>query len=195
MKMIFFDVETAGIGIEYPIIQIAMVAVFESDFEVCDEFSLRIRFDEKKADKRALDMNHYDPELWKKVGVPSEEASDRICNFLNKHATHRRVSKAGKPYNVCRLAAHNANFDAERLWLLLKDRFVPADRRVLCTMQRALWWFQERSQFPEPENYKLKSLCEYFNIHANPDRLHDAIEDVRLTVALARRLSAEGVAV
>jgi DNA polymerase III epsilon subunit-like protein len=90
---------------------------------------------------------------------------------------------------VAQLAGHNgASFDGPRIQRLYKDAgaFLPADPRVLDTMQRAMWWFQERGI--RPESFKLEALCNYFGIPIGEGETHDALADVRLTIQLARRL-------
>jgi len=49
-----------------------------------------------------------------------------------------------------------------------------------------MWWFDEHSEAERPKNLKLDTVCEYFSI-MKPGA-HDALVDVRLTAALARRL-------
>jgi len=53
-------------------------------------------------------------------------------------------------------------------------------------VQLALWWFATKGE-KQPRNYQLVTLCEHFGIeHADA---HDALGDVRATIALAKRLS------
>ena len=113
--------------------------------------------------------------------------------MLNRYRTIQFISKKGKPYKVARLVGHNAaSFDGPRLMALFKsmDLFLPADPRFRCTCQRALWHFDESGQ-KHPENFKLETLCKHFGIQLTG--AHDALEDVRATVALSRVLRSSGI--
>ena len=54
-----------------------------------------------------------------------------------------------------------------------KKIYLPADPRVRCTMQRAMWWFDE-ARIEPPKDYKLGTLCEYFGIAVS--ETHEALE-------------------
>jgi DNA polymerase III epsilon subunit-like protein len=47
-----------------------------------------------------------------------------------------------------------------------------------------MWYFDERGV--TPSDYKLETLCKYFGI--TTEGAHDALTDVRMCAALARRL-------
>ena len=66
--------------------------------------------------------------------------------------------------------------------------FLPASPRVLCTMQRAIWMFHEDKSLTPPRNFKLGTLCEYFGVSLPSEAAHDALNDVRATVALYRAM-------
>ena len=63
-------------------------------------------------------------------------------------------------------------------------RFLPAHRRVLCTLQRAMWCFQEHPDEPRPADFKLATLCQYFGVAHHAARAHEALADLSATVAL-----------
>ena len=153
-----------------------------------ETFEIKIFFDPRDCDPRALEMNHWSEEAWR--GAPQAElAAHRFAGFLRAHATHPLISKAGKPYRVAKLIGHNAaGFDGPRLTRLFQrcEMFMPADFRIRCTLQRALWYFDERPELVPPVDFKLATLCQYFQIPVT--ETHEALADVRLTAALARAL-------
>ena len=100
-------------------------------------------------------------------------------------------SRAGRPYHLAQLAAHNADFDGPRLrnWFRRQKEFLPASRRVLCTLQRAMWLFHEETTLTPPADYRLATLCEYFGVPFGEDEQHDALADTRATVAVYRAMA------
>ena len=48
---------------------------------------------------------------------------------------------------------------------------------VLCTKQRALWLFDEDKSLTPPENFQLRTLCEYFGVPLTRENAHDAFYD------------------
>ena len=191
-RMVFFDLETGGVLPHHPDIQLAAIAVDQARFAELETFEAKIAFEPSSADPAALELNHYTPEAWAKAEAPIRVVS-RFTDFLDRHKSLEMVSaRTGRPYQVAVLCGHNAaSFDGPRLQALFKyyGRFLPADPRVRCTCQRALWWFDERPDKPLPENFKLATLCRYFGIPVAES--HEALADVRLTIALARALSQE----
>ncbi len=191
-NLVFFDLETAGIAESSAIIQIAAIAV-NSQLRELDSFETKIRFDIAGASTDALAKNCFEPTVWKRLARRPDEAAKRFGDFLRQHATVDMVSaRTGKPYQLSQLVAHNAAFDGPMLqaWFKQRGMFLPASRRVFCTMQRALWLFHEHQDMTPPANYKLGTLCEYFSIPLSDDEAHDAIADVRATVELYRMLMA-----
>ncbi len=191
MVVVYFDLETGGLQPTHPIIQLAAVAVEENAWEELGSFEAKLLFDESEADAEALKINHYDPEVWKKHGKSPNAVALLFARFLEPFKAIQMISKrTGRPYSVARLAGHNAaTFDGPRLQALFSGlgMFLPADPRVRCTLQRALWYFEESGK-PAPCNYKLESLCKHFGIEIPESGAHDALVDVRLTIQLARAM-------
>lgn len=200
MRGIYFDLETGGLRDDAPIIQIAAVAVEESTWTELDHFEAKIRFIEEEAEPKALELNHYDPEVWKATAVPLPKALAGFSAFIEPHREIRMVSqRTGNPYTVARLIGHNAaTFDGPRLKNAYAQTgmFLPADQRIRCTVQAALWWFDAHGiqvgSEGGPKNFKLTELCRWFGLTVD-ENAHDALADVRMNVALARVLRA-GVA-
>jgi DNA polymerase III epsilon subunit-like protein len=187
MKIIFFDLETGGLDhARHPIIQIAAIAV-DAELQPIDQFECKLKFPIDSADIQALEVNHYDVEIWRKEGVEPAKAVQLFSNFLKRHADIARKSKTGNPYSVAQLAGHNAaTFDFAFLKRLYEDHksFLSASYRVLDTLHRAAWHFQENP--PGPDSLKLQTLAEYFGVEST--KAHDGLEDVRTTIAVYRKI-------
>lgn len=112
-------------------------------------------------------------------------------SFLCRHATVDLISDRGSTFRVAQLVAHNAEFDTGflRNWYSNLSIFFPASYRALCTLQRALWLFDENKSLTPPVNYKLGTLCQYFGVELSDENAHDALADVRATLALYREMT------
>jgi DNA polymerase III epsilon subunit-like protein len=188
-RAVYFDLETGGVEPEHPDIQLAAIAVDEESWTELETFERNIAFDPDRAVLEALQINHYSPEAWADA-QPRRLVLSQFIAFLDRHRTVRLVShRTGRAYMAAKLIGHNAaTFDGPRLIRAAKAEsfWLPIDLRVRCTVQRAMWWFDERRIEP-PRDYKLATLCKYFGIPVNG--AHEALTDVRLTIALARALS------
>jgi len=189
MNVVYFDTETGGLKPEHPTIQLAAIAV-APDWKEVQTFERKIIFDPSKCDPEALAMNSYRPELWK-AAVPERQAVGEFSIFLNAHRSIELVSKrSGRPYTVARLAGHNVvGFDLERVAAMFKRHgaFFPVDfRTVLDTRYGAVWHFERRPGEKKPDDFKLTGLAKHFGISI--EGAHDALVDVRLSIALSKRL-------
>lgn len=190
MRLVFFDLETGGLDWNrHPIIQIAAIAVDEQLNEL-GTFEAKVDFDLAAADADALAKNSYDREAWNRESLGASEACARFSGFLKRFADVRMVSqRTGNPYNVAQLVGHNAaSFDSPFLQAFFQKQgaFLPASYRVMCTLQRAIWYFHERPDIVPPTEFKLGTLCDALGIVL--ENAHDALADVRATVALYRCL-------
>jgi len=127
------------------------------------------------------------------MAMKPEDAAKEFSKFLRRHATVDMLSKAQKPYQVAQLVAHNAAFDGPRLSRFFRNQnaFLPASRRVYCTLQRAFWHFHENPHCTPPADYKLGTLCEYFGVSHRKEEAHDALADVRATLGLYAAIVSE----
>jgi len=185
--IVFFDLETGGLELTHPIIELAMVAT-DMQYQTVSELHMRLKFDESKADEQALEINHYDKKLWDETAVSVLTAVQRIDGFLAGYRSVQMISRrTGNPYTVARLAAHNATFDGPRIFRIYEQlgKFLAADRRVLDTLQMALWYCLKHKQ--APENYKLGTLCQFFGLETGES--HTALDDCKAAVRLAAHLS------
>jgi len=190
-KLVFFDLETAGLKNDPSIIQIAAIAIDE-ELKELESFEVKVQFDAKAGDSKSLDMNCFEPRVWKRFARPADEAALLFGDFLRRHATIRRISKkTRKSYHVAQLVAHNGvSFDGPllRAWYRKLNLFLPASSRVMCTLDRAQWFFFEQQSENLPANFQLRTLCDYFGISLSKDEAHDAMHDVRATVELYRAM-------
>lgn len=189
-RLVVFDLETSGLREDvHDVVQFAAIAVDEQWREL-ETLELKVHFDVTRADRQALEINGYDAAVWEKEALVAPLARGRIADFLRRHSTLTKTSRAGKPYTVARVCGHNAaTFDGRFLaaWFKRADQFLPAACfEALDTLALARW-----ASFvtpPGPRDHKLGSLCEWLGVvHGGA---HEALADVRATVEVARRLSA-----
>jgi DNA polymerase III epsilon subunit-like protein len=191
VSVVFFDTETGGLTPAHPTIQLAAIAV-DSEWNELETFERKISFDVAKADPEALKLNHYDARAWQDA-FSEKVVVGLFAAFLKRHASVELVSRrTGNPYSVARLAGHNVvGFDLEWLAAAFKrhGQFFAADFRSVCdTRHGAVWFFEAHPELERPADFKLVTLATYFGIPT--DGAHDALFDVRLSIALARRIVA-----
>jgi DNA polymerase III epsilon subunit-like protein len=186
-RLVFVDLETTGLEPWRPVMQIAAVAVARNLAEL-ESFEAKIKFPKRWADPAALRKVHYSPALWRRDAKPARLVAESFAAFLTRHATVDMISANGMPFRVAQVVAHNAAFDGAflRNWFDRLGLFFPGHFRMLCTVQRAIWLFQEDLSLTPPEDYKLGTLCQYFGVRLPPEEAHDALNDVRATVKLYR---------
>ena len=189
-RLLFVDLETGGVEPWRPIIQIAAIAVTSSLREL-ESFEAKIHFDESVAAPEALRKNHYSRERWLREGRRSRDVAEDFTRLLRRHATIDQTATSGRVFQVAQLVAHNGAFDGGflRAWFERLNLFLPASPRVLCTMQRAIWLFHEHKSLTPPADFKLGTLCQYFGVSLPAEDAHDALNDVRATVALYREMN------
>lgn len=185
---LFFDVETSGLEPHHSVIQLAAIAINDQTGSEVSSFERKVRFNAVLAEVNALEMNHYDPAVWK---AEAEEPATVIAKFIDWARPYfciEMVSKSsGKKYKVGKLAGHNVvAFDLVRLRGMFGQMFFPFSYHAKDTLQRALWLFDEHPSIKRPESLKLSVLCSYFGIPTN--NAHDALIDVRMSAALARAI-------
>jgi DNA polymerase-3 subunit epsilon/ribonuclease T len=189
-QTIFVDIETGGLDPKrHPIIQIAAIAVDDTG-EPVEAFEAKVRFDERKANKHSLRKNHYHPGIWAKEAREPADVAQAFAQFLRRHARVPMISAKGEAYFVAQLVAHNAAFDGPFLqsWYERLNSYLPARRQVLCTLQRAIWYFVENPRLSPPKDFKLATLCEYFGVPFHAAAAHEALADVTATMLLYQKL-------
>lgn len=191
-KIVVFDLETAGLAEDAEIIQLSAVAV-DGEWNELDVYNCKIQFDASMAEPTALEINHYDKEVWAKEAKARSEVINEFSKFLGKYKCVEMVSKrTGAPYSVALLAGYNAaTFDGPRLKRFFGGTFLPAHPRVLCVMQRVLWLAQESPGF-RPESFSLGNVAKALGLSS--DGAHDALNDVRTTIQVMKAIRSAAVA-
>jgi len=194
-RVVCFDLETTGLSPwKHQIIQFAGVAIDLATWEELGGLEVKINFDLAKATKEALEVNHFDQAVWDREAVSQEDARDQVSEFLRDHSTLEKTSKKkGTKYMVARLMGHNAAmFDCPFLtaWFKKAGQFLPAESYApMDTLQLARWkLLMAGTECPALGN-SLVELCEMFDIPFKG--AHDALNDVRATIALAKLLIAD----
>ena len=138
-----------------------------------------------------MPFSKFKPRVWKREAIAPREAARRFAAFLRRHATFEMISASGRSYRIAQLAGHNAErFDGPFIhaWYRRQKVFCPARYMSLCTKQKALWLFEEDKSLTPPADFKLGTLCQYFNVKLRKEDAHDALVDVRATVELYRAM-------
>lgn len=188
-RTVFVDVETGGLEIHRPILQIAAIAV-DGELEELEQFEVKVRFDEVKACPDALRKIHYRRAEWKRSAVPARKAGWAFAKFLRRHASVEMHRRDLSTFYVAQLACHHSEFDGPFLkaWFGKLGVFMPASYRVFCTLQRTYWHFHENPDLPLPDDYRLGTLCQYFGVPLHPADAHEALADARATLGLYQAL-------
>ena len=189
-RLVFVDLETAGLETWRPIIQIAAIAV-DSELNELERFEAKLMFQRKFVAPASLQKAAYSRETWKSEAIASGEGLRRFSSLLRRHATVDQVASDGRPFRVAQLVAHNGTFDGDflRAWFDRFNEFLPASPRVFCTLQRAMWLIHEDKSLTPPPDFKLQTLCRYFGVRLHSKDAHDALNDVQATVELYRAMA------
>lgn len=193
-KLVFFDLETGGLNPKrHPIIQLAAVATDQGLTEL-ESLELKVRFDEVSVAKGRLQKSNYSRRCWAREAIDPSDAAKTLARFLRRHATVEQFCQNGSTRTVAQLVAHNASFDGPFLhsWFEGLAIYCPARFQVLCTLERAMWYFVENRHLPSPDNLRLQTLCRYFSVPLHPHETHDALADVRATIGLYRAILQNG---
>lgn len=188
-RLVFVDVETAGVEPSQAIIQLAAVAV-NSQLREKETFEVKIHVERRTAAGARYTNRHFNRSVWRHCSVEPRQAAEAFSRFLRRHATIDVIADSDRIYQVAQLVAHNSNFDGPLLqqWFEQLDIFLPASYRVLCTMQRAIWLIHEDKSLTPPTDFKLNTLCQYFGVPLSSEVAHEALTDARATVGLYRAM-------
>jgi len=189
-RLVFVDLETAGLKPWRPIIQIAAIAV-DVKLRELERFEAKLQFDEKFANPKSLCKASYSVERWQEEARPAGEVMKQFTDLLRRHATVDQMSSKRRVFQVAQLVAHNGAFDGAFLsaWYDRFGEFLPASPRVFCTLQRAIWLFHEDKSLTPPPDFSLRTLCHYFGVSLRASEAHEAMNDVQATVELYRAIS------
>jgi DNA polymerase III epsilon subunit-like protein len=168
--LVFLDVETSGLNpYKHEIVEIAFVRT-TWDCKPLKNFETKVLMQlPDNADPKALEINGYDEEVWKKDAVEGHVALDALQGFLDPDVL---------------VVGQNAQFDWRFIQAAAEDWSVelPVPRAILCTLSMA-WPLMTSGRIT---GVSLKSLCAYYRIPQ--PRAHRAMGDVEATIALYKRL-------
>ena len=188
--MIVFDLETAGLEMSDPIIQIGAVHV-APDWEVLDTFEVKLKFKETEDMEKALAQNHYDRKTWKKEALAPVEALTMFNLFLKKDTTKHWISKTtGSHLQAAQLVAYNEQFDTPRLFRHFDHygfSWVNAYPRSQCVLQLAEWFFRHHTyKGTKPMSFSLEDVTKTMGVKLT--KAHDALADAIATSKVAARI-------
>jgi DNA polymerase III epsilon subunit-like protein len=192
-RIVWVDLETGGVDEnEHQITQFAAVATggppLFKEPEQDSEFERKVALVSGKWTDEALKLQAYDPVVWKAEGKTVVEVLDDFDLWIKKHCHEAVSGRTGNRYQVAHMAGHNAGFDGRFLRAAAErnDRWIRLTNwtgGIYDTLQLAKWYFLGRDE--QPENLRLETLCKFFGISMEA---HDALEDVRATIKIARRM-------
>lgn len=167
---LFIDVETTGLGSNAAMIEIACIPYV--DGEELPHFHSMIRpHDGATLDPKAFEVTKIDVnEIW---SYP--EAKDVLNDLIKWIDTHE---------TIFHLAGHNVKFDRNFLFRFFcrNDEYGSFITRFnnndICTLSLSRLLFKGKRN--KPVDFKLESLCRYFEISI--DVSHRALEDIQNTI-------------
>ena len=189
--IVFVDLETGGTDENiHQITQIAAVATRPfPDLEIIAQFECKVELVEGHYEQEALDVQNYDETVWFTDAVPAKKAISWLSEFCREY-THSRISgRTGKPYRVAHLAGYNVGFDSDflrataerlRMWVPLTNW----TGGYFDVLHLAKWALALGGEMVT-QSLKLADVCALFEIELEA---HDAMNDVRATVELCKRL-------
>lgn len=192
--VVVFDLETGGIRVGVPIIQIAAVVVDTSKgWEELGSWERKLQFKPEDCEPQALKVNRYTAKAWEGA-VPLDQGLREFGRFLEKYRSIEVVSpRTGKPYQVTRVCGYNVRFDLDHIGAAFRAAglFFPGQFNTALDVMQGVVWGQERGEIPATTNMKLTTVAEALGVQV-PGDAHDALVDVRLTVGVARILLGGG---
>ena len=189
--IIIYDLETGGLNKDkHPITQIAAMAVRLEDMKVMDEFEAKILFKPENAEKEALKINSYDPDLWEKEAKSPRTIGQAFDSFCGPYQ-YWFLSKKGNRVSTTFGCGHNSErFDSPFLhaWYNRLRMWCPMGFKGLDTMQMALTLEMTRNDISFNGDHKLSNVANVLGIDFDSENLHDAMDDVRLTAKVFKEL-------
>lgn len=191
--IVWVDVETGGLNLaKHQLTQIAAIPTTGTPpFEPLGPgFEAKILLQEGHYNQEALDLSSYDEGTWEREAI-EEEAAVRALDQFAKGYTHEKISgRTGRPYACAHVAGQNVVFDGDfiraaadraKVWLHL----ALWNGGMLDTVQLAKW-YAVTILGEEPPNYRLETLYSWLGL--GEFEAHDALEDVRATIRIAREI-------
>ena len=131
------------------------------------------------ATPQALKVNGADPEAWKPSYKSTKIAMKKMNNWITSHTP---------PNEKIEVLCHNASFDVGFLKPLLKKHKQPYKfgyHPIDTISWYGLWGHVFNKNI---KSFRLVNACEEFGIKFNGSGAHDAMNDIRATVELARAI-------
>ena len=190
-NIVWVDLETGGLSPKlHQLTQIAAVPTTGGiELEALGQpFERKITLTSGRYTKEALEVQNYDPVVWDAEAIPINRALEEFKEWL-KTWGHPMTSAKGSKYSAAHMGGHNVAFDGEflrasaernKLWLPITNW----TGGMFDTLHLARW--VSLLEGKEPPDYKLETLCKFYGLPAFD--AHDAMNDVRATIRLARAL-------
>ena len=193
-NIVFIDLETGGLNpAVHQITQIAAIATTDTTAldVVGDPFEVKVALASGHYTQEALDCQNFNMGVWDEEAIGIRDALHKLYEWSEPFGDERVGASSGKTYRAVDVAGYNIEFDRNFLDVTAK--------RNKTWLPLALWtggafdvlqllkWDVLRNG-DGPKNYQLGTACRHrglVDFHA-----HDALEDVRATIALARSLLA-----
>lgn len=187
--VVIFDLETGGLRVGVPIIQIAAVAVDASNqWTEVSSFERKLQFKVEDCDPEALKVNRFNASTWKKEAVPPIQALRDFQKYLEKYRSIELVSaRTGRPYQVTRVGGYNVKFDLDHIGEAFRGAglFFPGQFSTALDVLQGVIWSVERGEMASTKDMKLTTVAAALGVTTTGDA-HDALVDVRLTAGVAR---------
>lgn len=182
-KLLFFDVETGGIGMKYSLLT-AHFVITNANYDITYELPLTMKPNDGNycVCGEALSVNKINLRDHDQVAITYKEAADKLYKFLHLYSLGGRIKLIpcgqgikGDIDQVCdKLLSRNSweQFCSYRVF----DTSVFAQGLKLAGI------------FPESVSGGLSSLADHFNIKYHGDYLHTAKADTLITIEVMKNL-------
>lgn len=174
-KFAFIDVETTGLDADiHEIIEIGIILTDRKFNELVSFETKVLPLNIEAASARALEINHYDPDVWAKEAVHPHQMILSLNHLL------RRTYLAG----------HNLPFDKKFVEAAYKKA---ASEGIVAVPTWGTYHTLDTVSLAMPlfvngriDRLSLDVVCDYFNV--KNEKAHSALSDVRATLDVARHL-------
>lgn len=190
MKILFFDLETTGLGYDKAgIVELAAILMEMDDqnnLKTLDKIDLHIcPRPNKFIDQESLKINGLTEEI---INSYQDDASafEQFVNFLNKH-----INQFDKMDKMLLAGYNNNHFDNDFLRYWFKDNnnnffgsyFWSGSIDLFADVSR--YYLHYRPAF---KNFKLGTVAKTMGINVNTDSLHNGLYDIILTIKMFKFL-------
>jgi DNA polymerase III epsilon subunit-like protein len=171
--ILWIDTETGGFSWRQDgLLQVAAITTsgFESGLVELDRMEVKIRKEPgRRYCREALELNHYDDDLWQREGLDLDHALRKVLAFA---------------WSACRweddlatyfVAGHNVKFDLN--FLRGNGLYLP------------IWRTYDTMKASSKPKISLDDLCRSLDVEFGGAGAHDALSDIAATVECARRLN------